>query len=287
MITVTSTTSSRRFSRRTTIAAGVAALAVVGVGGFQYANAADPGVDIVYVATGADFPDALAGGVLAALDGAPIILLNKDSIPGASSIELDRLNPRYIRILGGTGVVSNTVATQLKAYATANTADEVTRIAGANRFATAAEISKRVPAAASKLPDNQVKQVTGNPALPTTIGAIASTSVTLPDVCPGPDQWKIRATANGYYLTGGAVTTGGATVALSLDDAGTYTGQTVNNQNFNASGGQTRETYVTDFVYDNVDAGNHTVREWGVENTDTTVQAASNRLIVQVLGYTC
>ena len=167
MMTVTSTTASRRFSRRTTIAASVAALAVVGVGGFQYANAADPGVDIVYVATGADFPDALAGGVLAALEGAPIILLNKDSIPGPSSIELDRLNPRYIRILGGTGVVSANVATQLKAYATANTADEVTRIAGANRFATAAEISKRVPAAASKLPDNQVKVVTGNPALPT------------------------------------------------------------------------------------------------------------------------
>ncbi len=44
---------------------------------------------------------------------------------------------------------------------------------------------------------------------------------------------------------------------------------------------------MTDYVYDNVDAGNHTVREWGVENTDTTVTAANNRLIVQVLGYTC
>ena len=84
-------------------------------------------------------------------------------------------------------------------------------------------------------------------------------------------------------MTNGA----GATVALSLDDAGTYTSQTVNNQNFNASGGQTRETYVTDYVYDNVDAGVHTVREWGVEGTDANVTAANNRLIVEVLGYTC
>lgn len=283
----TRTTPPRRMSRRTTVAAGLAAVAVVGVGAAQYANAADPGVDIVYVATGANFPDALAGGVLAALEGAPIILVTRTSIPGPSAAELARLDPRYIRILGGTGVVSEAVATQLKAYATADTGDEVTRIAGADRYATAAEISKRVPAAASKLPDNQVKVVTGNPALPAGLGVLASTTITLPDVCPGPDRWKVRATANGYYLTSGSVTGGGATVALSLDNAGTYSAGTVVNQNFVPNAGQTREAYVTDFIFDDVDAGNHTIRQFGDEDTNVNVTAAQNRLLVQVIGYTC
>lgn len=288
MMTVTNrTTPTRRISRRTTFTAGIVAVAVLGAGGFQLANAADPGVDIVYVATGADYPDALAGSVLAALDGSPILLVTRDSIPSATAGELNRLDPRYIRILGGSGVVSDGVLNQLKAYATANTADEVTRIAGANRYATAAEISKRVPAAASKLPDNQVKVVTGAPALPAALGVVASTSVTLPDVCPGVDRWKVRATANGYYLTSGGVTGGGATTALSLDNAGTYTNGTVVNQNFVLNAGQTREGYSSDFIWDNVDAGNHTIRQWGSEDTNVGVTAAQNRLLVQVLGYTC
>ncbi|MFQ6171160.1 cell wall-binding repeat-containing protein [Oryzobacter sp. R7] len=283
----TSTTPTRRLSRRTSVAAALAAVAVVGVGAFQYADAADPGVDIVYVATGADFPDALSGSVLAALDGAPLLLVTRTSIPAATVTELERLDPRYIRVLGGTGVVSDAVLNTLKTYATANTADEVTRIAGANRYATAAEISKKVPAAAMKMPENQVKVVTGSPAAPTVIGVVASTTVTLPDVCPGVDQWKVRATANGYFLTSGSVTSGGATAALSLDNAGTFDGATVVNQNFVEGVGQTREAYTSDFIYDNVDAGNHTIREWGVESTDVSVTMANNRLLVQVIGYTC
>ena len=283
----TTSTPTRRLSRRTSVAAALAAVAVVGVGAFQYADAADPGVDIVYVATGTDFPDALSGSVLAALDGAPLLLVTQNSIPAATVTELQRLDPRYIRILGGTGVVSDGVLNSLKAYATQNTADEVTRIAGANRYATAAEISKRVPAAVMKMPENQVKVVTGAPALPATEGVLASTTVTLPDVCPGADQWKIRATANGYYLTSGSVTGGAATVGLSLDDAGGALGGTFVNQNFVPNAGQTREAYVTDYIFDNVNAGNHTIRQFGSESTNVDVTAAQNRLLVQVIGYTC
>ncbi|AXG12062.1 cell wall-binding repeat-containing protein [Intrasporangium calvum] len=255
--------------------------------GVQGASAADPGVDIVYVATGANFPDALAGSVLAALEGAPILLVTRDTIPGPTATELARLDPRYIRVLGGTSTVSDAVLTQLKAYATANTADEVTRIAGLNRYATAAEISQLVPAAASKLPDNQVRIVTGSPGLPSSIGVVASTTVTLPDVCPGADGWKVRATANGYYLTSGSVTSGAATTALSLDNPGSYLASTITNQNFVPNVGQTRENYVSDFIFDGVDAGTHTIRQWGVEDTNVDVTAAQNRLLVEVIGYTC
>ncbi|MDC5698934.1 cell wall-binding repeat-containing protein [Intrasporangium calvum] len=278
---------SRRFTRPKKLVAGAAALTLLTLGGVQGASAADPGVDIVYVATGANFPDALAGSVLAALEGAPILLVTRDSIPTATGAELARLDPRYIRVLGGASVVSDAVLTQLKSYATANTADEVTRIAGSNRYETAAEISKRVPAAASKLPDNQVKVVTGSPALPSSLGVLASTTVTLPDVCPGPDSWKVRATVNGYYLTSGSVTSGAATTALSLDDPASYLSATITNQNFVLNVGQTRENYISDYIFDGVDAGNHTIRQWGLEDTNVGVTAAQNRLLVEVLGYTC
>ena len=96
-----------------------------------------PGVPVVYVATGANFPDALAGGPVAAINGGPILLVNADSIPAATAAELFRLHPQEIVILGGTGVVSSTVETQLGFL----TAGAVERLAGSNRFATAAAIS--------------------------------------------------------------------------------------------------------------------------------------------------
>lgn len=108
-------------------------------------RASSPGLDKVYVATGVNFPDALAGGVLAALEGAPVLRVTKDTIPPDTEAELTRLTPKKIVIFGGAGVVSDAVAAQLAVFATANTADEVTRLAGTNRFATAAEISKLVP----------------------------------------------------------------------------------------------------------------------------------------------
>ncbi len=75
-----------------------------------------PGVPVVYVAVGDNFPDALAGAPLAALSGGPILLVTSTAIPNPTRHELDRLKPQSIVILGGTGVVSDTVATQLGSY---------------------------------------------------------------------------------------------------------------------------------------------------------------------------
>ena len=52
--------------------------------------------------------------------------------------ELIRLKPANIVILGGPGVVDATVATSLKTYTTGT----VTRLSGADRYATSAAISK-------------------------------------------------------------------------------------------------------------------------------------------------
>ncbi len=98
-----------------------------------------PGVEVAFVATGLDFPDSLAGGPAAASRDAPILLTAPRSIPQPTRDELTRLKPSEIVILGGRTVVSDAVAEQLAAY----TAGQVTRLAGADRYATAALISAR------------------------------------------------------------------------------------------------------------------------------------------------
>jgi putative cell wall-binding protein len=90
----------------------------------------------VFVATGANFPDALAGAVAAAAAGSPLLLTG--SVPQATADELDRLDPNDIVILGGTSAVSATTATQLSAWGA------IARLSGANRYETAVEISQHL-----------------------------------------------------------------------------------------------------------------------------------------------
>lgn len=60
----------------------------------------DPGVDVAFVATGQNFPDALAGGPLAGVRSAPILLTAQDALPPETAAELDRLDPGSITVLG-------------------------------------------------------------------------------------------------------------------------------------------------------------------------------------------
>jgi putative cell wall-binding protein len=97
-----------------------------------------PGVPVAYVATGANFPDALAGTPVAGSQGGPVLLTDRDELPAAVAAELDRLNPGRIVILGATGAVSSAVASELASYTTGS----VTRLSGADRYATAVAVSK-------------------------------------------------------------------------------------------------------------------------------------------------
>ena len=112
-------------------------------GGDRYATAAAisagwaPGVPVVYVATGLNFPDALAGAAAAGALGAPLLLVAGTSVPPATAAELARLKPERIIILGGPGVVSDGVAGTLSYYSSGG----VFRLSGGDRYATAAAIS--------------------------------------------------------------------------------------------------------------------------------------------------
>ncbi|MGF2948488.1 peroxidase family protein [Microbacterium alcoholitolerans] len=93
------------------------------------------GANVAYVSSGFDFPDALVGGPAAAQNGGPILLTAPTYVPVSTSAELQRLNPSRIVVLGGTGVVSADVVNTLRGIA------PVTRIAGADRYETAARVS--------------------------------------------------------------------------------------------------------------------------------------------------
>lgn len=98
----------------------------------------------VVLATGANFPDALCSAPLAKAHGGPILLV----APGVSldanvSAEVNRLHPATVLIVGGASAVSARVEAQVKALGWAPT---VTRIAGGDRFETAAFVADAVKA---------------------------------------------------------------------------------------------------------------------------------------------
>ncbi len=74
-----------------------------------------PGVPVLYIATGRDFPDALSGASVAGRDGAPLLLVTPTSIPAVTRSEITRLGAGRIVILGGPSVVSDGIAALLRA----------------------------------------------------------------------------------------------------------------------------------------------------------------------------
>ena len=108
------------------------------------ASAFPAGASVVYIATGSGFPDALAASAAAARVKAPVLLVGPNSVPGATASELTRLAPHEIIVMGGTSVVSDAIMHQLTAFA-----DTVRRVAGPDRYATAANLSASTFAANS------------------------------------------------------------------------------------------------------------------------------------------
>ena len=100
-----------------------------------------PSSQYVIVATGANFPDALAGAPLAKAYNAPILLTAVGSLPPSTAAEIRRLHATRVIVLGGTPSVSTNAANKLKTIVGAS---HVERIAGTNRYDTAWLIAKRV-----------------------------------------------------------------------------------------------------------------------------------------------
>jgi putative cell wall-binding protein len=130
------------------VAADIAALTGASVerrgGADRYETAAKlsqaafaPGVPVAYVATGLNFPDALAAGSAGAALGGPVLLNKGDTLQSATLAELQRLQPKRIVVAGSAAVVSESVLTQLRSLA-----PEVVRLAGQDRYETSRAITR-------------------------------------------------------------------------------------------------------------------------------------------------
>lgn len=93
--------------------------------------------ETVFVATGLDYPDALAAGARAGAAGAPVLLVRQEGIPLVTQDALETLDPVNIVVVGGPGTVSDDVLTALEEFASG----DVTRVSGDDRYATAAALS--------------------------------------------------------------------------------------------------------------------------------------------------
>jgi putative cell wall-binding protein len=98
------------------------------------------------VASGDDFPDALAAAAIAGNRGWPILLTSGDAVPDDVVAHVDEAGYDAVHVVGGSGVVGDEVVAELERHA-----GEVTRVAGDNRFETAEALSQRFAPEAEQL----------------------------------------------------------------------------------------------------------------------------------------
>ncbi|MGZ6271296.1 MAG: M14 family zinc carboxypeptidase, partial [Candidatus Limnocylindrales bacterium] len=131
--------------------AGVTAQRVAGADRFATAAALSAGsfqagaADTVFLATGLDFPDALSVGPVAGISGSPVLLTLPTRLPDPTAAELRRLAPSKVVVVGGPSSVSDAVVAAVRGLG-----PTVERVAGTDRYGTAAAVAKRfAPTAAT------------------------------------------------------------------------------------------------------------------------------------------
>ncbi len=135
---------------QTLVAAGFQAHRLGGIGREQTASlVADeviatvnggqaPPFGAVMVAYEGNWPDAVAAGQIASFWGIPILLTPTAQLGESARASLDAIFPEEVWVIGGTGVVSDTVVTQIEEITGPGT---VTRLGGATRLETTAQVT--------------------------------------------------------------------------------------------------------------------------------------------------
>lgn len=98
----------------------------------------DTNVGTVIVASGDNFPDALASSGLAGLANAPVILTNSYRLSARADGQISRLNPKKVVVIGGKSAVSDSVVDQIEKRVARDA--KIVRISGDTRRDTANEI---------------------------------------------------------------------------------------------------------------------------------------------------
>lgn len=100
-------------------------------------------VDEVYIATGANFPDALSGSASAGAKDIPVILVPSNGSTSALPTDLKKflveLGVKKVTLLGGDSVVSSRIASDLK---TLLGSSNVSRLSGTDRYLTSSAVNR-------------------------------------------------------------------------------------------------------------------------------------------------
>ncbi|MGC5078052.1 cell wall-binding repeat-containing protein [Agrococcus sp. DT81.2] len=97
--------------------------------------------DVVYLASGLSFPDALAAGPVAAAEGGHLLLTRPDAVDAAVMDRIAELAPREIVLVGSAATVRESVRTQL---ANAFPDTMIERIGGSDRVGTSLQLLDRL-----------------------------------------------------------------------------------------------------------------------------------------------
>lgn len=102
--------------------------------------------DYAIIANGEDFPDALCASPLAKSYNAPILLTSKDFLNAETEKELIRLKVKKVIIIGGNGVVGNSVANKISSLTYTGQVQKIDceRIWGQDRYETSVAVAKRL-----------------------------------------------------------------------------------------------------------------------------------------------
>lgn len=95
------------------------------------------GAPVAFIATGANYADALSISAAAAGLG-PVLLVERDRLPSETAAELRRLGPASIIVVGGPVAISERTMIDVARYSTGQTR----RVAGSDRYGTSAAISR-------------------------------------------------------------------------------------------------------------------------------------------------
>jgi putative cell wall-binding protein len=95
-------------------------------------------VDNVVLATGRNYPDALAGNYLAAAYGSPILLTERTSVPTETVSALSTLKAKTVTLLGGTAAIDTAVENDLRGRGYT-----VDRVQGLDRYGTALAVARK------------------------------------------------------------------------------------------------------------------------------------------------
>ncbi len=95
--------------------------------------------EYVIIVNGRQYPDALSSTPLAKLYSAPILLVKRNEIPASTKEEIERLGASKAIIVGGKGVVSESVASELEGMGLT-----LERYSGKDRYKTALAVAEKV-----------------------------------------------------------------------------------------------------------------------------------------------